>query len=195
MGKRWNDKPPRTRSSSSGQKRLNGAKGGRRSGAASGATAAGEGPASGGSGPLGAPDLLAGPAHGGARVVVEGSLAGSQVCSRLLLRARLRGAPVICASVLLCATPCRLTDAPPPLFQRQGGEAGSRTAAGLSQRARGGGQTRVTRPGRVPCRMCLRKAWLPPPRWAARKPFQLTFRRVLVLDACGSTFRQLSDKS
>jgi len=45
---------------------------------------------------------------------------------------------VTCASVPLCATSCSLTDAPHPLFQRQGGEAGSGSAEGLSQRARGG---------------------------------------------------------
>jgi hypothetical protein len=189
MGSGWEWKP---RGRSSQASHLRNARSSRRGvgSAAGGAAAAG-----GGSAPLGAPDLLAGPAHGGARAVVEGSLAGSQVCSRLLLRARLRGAPVICASVLLCATPCRLTDAPPALFQRQGGEADSGSAVRHSQRARGGGRTRVSRAGRVPCRTCLQKAWRPPPRWAARKPFQLTFRRVLVLDACGSDIRQLSDKS
>ena len=96
MGTNWNDATPRARSSSAGRKRSNGAKGGRPSGAASGAAAAGEAQAAGGSG---APDLLPDPAHDGAHAVVEASLVGSQVCSRLFLRARLRGGPVICASV------------------------------------------------------------------------------------------------
>jgi hypothetical protein len=82
---------------SSGKKnsREHGQKGGRRPRAIGGAAAAGEASAGGASAPLGASDLLAGPAHGGARAVVEGSLAGSQVCSRLLLRVSLRGGPVI----------------------------------------------------------------------------------------------------
>jgi hypothetical protein len=188
MGHGWESKP-RARSSCAAQLKSACSAGRREGSAAGGASAAREALAVGGSAPLVASDLLAGPAHSGAHAAVEGSLAGSQVCFRLLLRASLRGGPVTCASVLLCAPSCSLTGAPNPLFQRQGADAGSGSAEGLLQRTRGGGWTRVSRAGRVPCRTCPRKRWLPPPRSAERKPFQLTFRRVLVLDACGSDFR------
>ena len=81
--------------SATARRRANGAKGGRRPRAIGGAAAAGEASAGGASAPLGASDLLPDPAHGGAHAVVEGSLADSQVCFRLLLRVSLRGGPVI----------------------------------------------------------------------------------------------------
>jgi hypothetical protein len=98
MGSGWEWKP-RARSSRAAQLKSARSAGRCEHGRDGGAAAAGEATAGGGSAPLGAPDLLPDPAHGGAHAVVEGSHADSQVCSRLLLRARLRGAPV---TGLLC---------------------------------------------------------------------------------------------